>query len=56
MRRLKGSNWRGLFFPWFYTLHKSQHLALNLTEPEEFFDQLCVAYEKWQRTNVKGNQ
>jgi len=54
--RKSGRNWLSVFFPWFHSLERSNHLLLSVPEPEEFFEQLYIAYEKWKLTNVKGNQ
>ena len=54
--RKSGVNRLRYLLPWLNTLEKSRHYSLCPSEPKEFFDQLCVAYEKWRRTNVKGNQ
>ncbi len=54
--RKSGRNWLSLIFPWFYSLERSNHLLLALPDPEEFFDQLSVAYEKWKRANAEASK
>ncbi|MFC1839338.1 adenylate/guanylate cyclase domain-containing protein [Thermodesulfobacteriota bacterium] len=43
--------WVKFLLPWMHTLEKSKRYSLGTSEPEEFYDQLSVAYEKWKRTN-----
>jgi class 3 adenylate cyclase len=43
-----------MIFPWLHTLERSSYYNFFPSEPEEFFDQLSVAYEKWKKLNVKG--
>jgi hypothetical protein len=51
-----GYNYLKLLLPWLNTIEKSKFICFSPSDPEEFFDQLAVAFEKWKRTNVKGNQ
>jgi hypothetical protein len=41
--------------PWLHTLEKSQSYIFAPSDPEEFFEQLNVAYEKWKRLNIKAH-
>ena len=46
--RKSGFKWLKHLKPWLHTLQKSQSYILYPSAPKEFFDQLCVAYEKWR--------
>ncbi|MFC1840241.1 adenylate/guanylate cyclase domain-containing protein [Thermodesulfobacteriota bacterium] len=52
--RKSGRNWLNFIFPWLHSLERSNHLFLSVPEPEEFFDQLFVAFEKWKKSGVKN--
>ena len=51
--RKSGRNWLSVILPWFHSLERSNNLFLSVSNPEEFFDQLSVAYEKWKRMSAK---
>ena len=51
--RKSGFGWLKLLFPWLNTIEKSKSYQLSTSNPEEFFDQLYIAYEKWKRINSK---
>jgi class 3 adenylate cyclase len=47
-----GFKWLRFFLPWLFNLGKSKYYSLHPSDPEEFFDQLYTAYEKWKRLNI----
>jgi len=51
--RKSGYAWSKILLPWRNTFENSRGYELHVSEPREFFDQLCVAYDKWKRTNVQ---
>jgi hypothetical protein len=54
-RKAPGISWFYFLLPWKRSLifERGRYGNLFPSEPEEFFDQLSVAYEKWKRANPR---